>query len=332
MLRTRRELEDGATALGVRADVLERVDRLVEVLRRLDVREGLADHYALKGGTALNLFWLLLPRLSADIDVNFVGDVEHAHLAAVRQDFVRGVVQCCQLAGCRVLHTPGEHAGGKLRLRFPSALGGTQNLEADVSFVARVPLHGLVRRRGTIAEFAEHEVSTYTLPELSAGKFAALFSRGVPRDRYDAVRLIELEPNLPDQASFRVAFTCQAASARRDCRKWSAPLAPLPARDVQRNLLPLLRREPGAAPPDARALAEALDRGLAPAVERILSWRAGERAFLDALMERGEIRPEFLSDDPALQRRIEAQPMLRWKRIHVRRRKGLPAGDGGADA
>lgn len=139
MLRTRRELKEGATALGVRADVLERVDRLGEVLRCIDTREGLADRYALKGGTALNLFWLPLPRLSVDIDVNFVGEVEHAHLAAVRQDFVRSVVQCCQLAGCRVLHTPGEHAGGKLRFRFPSALGGTQNLEADVSFVARVP-------------------------------------------------------------------------------------------------------------------------------------------------------------------------------------------------
>ena len=332
MLRTRRELEEGATALGVRADVLERVGRLVEVLWRVDAREGLADHYALKGGTALNLFWLPLPRFSVDVDVNFVGEVEHAHLAAVRQEFIRGVVQCCQLAGCRVLHTPGEHAGGKLRLRFPSAFGGTQNLEADVSFVARVPLHGLVRRRGAIAEFAEREVSTYTLPELSAGKFAALLSRSVPRDRYDAARLVELEPNLPDDASFRLAFTCQAASARRDCRGWSAPLAPLAARDVQQALLPVLRRAPGASATDARALAEGLDRDLAPAVEQVLAWRADERAFLDALMERGEIHPEFLTDDLALQRRIAAQPMLRWKRIHVRRQKGLPAFDEEADA
>ncbi len=332
MLRTRRELEDGATALGVRTDVLERVDRLGEVLRRIDTREGLADRYALKGGTALNLFWLSLPRLSVDIDVNFVGEVEHAHLAAVRQDFVRSVVQCCQLAGCRVLHTPGEHAGGKLRLRFPSALGGTQNLEADVSFVARVPLHGLVRRRGTIAEFAEPEVSTYTLPELSAGKFAALLSRSVPRDRYDAAGLMKLEPDLPDDASFRVAFTCQGASARSDCRRWSAPLAPLPARDVQQTLMPMLRRAPGASTPDPAALTEELDRSLAPAVERVLAWSAGERAFLDALMDRGEICPEFLTDDLALQRRIAAQPMLRWKQIHVRRRLGLPAHDEGADA
>ena len=119
MPRTRRELEGIATALGVRADMLERVDRLLEVLHRLDEREGLADRYALKGGTALNLFWLALPRLSVDIDANFVGEVEHVHLALVRQDFVRGVVQCCQLAGCRVLHTPGEHAGGQAAAALP---------------------------------------------------------------------------------------------------------------------------------------------------------------------------------------------------------------------
>lgn len=88
MLRARRELEEGATALGVRADMLERVDRLVEALRRIETHEALANRYALKGGTALNLFWLAPPRLSVDIDVNFIGEVERAHLASVREDFV----------------------------------------------------------------------------------------------------------------------------------------------------------------------------------------------------------------------------------------------------
>lgn len=49
-------------------------------------------------------------------------------------------------------------------------------------------------------------------------------------------------------------------------------------------------------------------------------------------MDRGEIGPEFLTDDLALQRRIAVQPMLRWKQIHVRRRLGLSAHDEGADA
>ena len=145
-----------------------------------------------------------------------------------------------------------------------------QSLEADVSFVARVPLHGLVRRRGVIAEFAEREVSTYRLPELAAGKFAALLSRTAPRDRYDAASLMVLEPDLPDESSFRVAFTSQAASARRDCRGWPASLAPLLASDVQQSLLPMLRREPGASLPDALAMAEGLNRKLEPAVKRRL--------------------------------------------------------------
>ena len=72
-------------------------------------------------------------------------------------------------------------------MRFTSLLAGEQNLELDVSFVACVPMGGLVERRATLPGFESEKVLTYTLPELAAGKFTALLSRVVARDRYDAV-------------------------------------------------------------------------------------------------------------------------------------------------
>jgi hypothetical protein len=46
-------------------------------------------------------------------------------------------------------------------------------------------------------------------------------------------------------------------------------------------------------------------------------------SFLDALLGQGEIRPEILTTDPALQERIRSHPMLNWKALNVRRHRGL---------
>lgn len=46
-------------------------------------------------------------------------------------------------------------------------------------------------------------------------------------------------------------------------------------------------------------------------------------SFLEALLEHGEIRAEFLTADPALQERIQSHPMLNWKALNVRKHREL---------
>ncbi len=238
---SRDELRGLAAQLGVRPDVLEKVVRLLAVLERLREDEDLKNACALKGGTALNMFWLPLPRLSVDIDINFVGQVSASELAEQRPLFERRVTRACQLAGCRVVHSPSQHAGGKFRLRFTSLLAGEQNLGLDICFVARVPLGGLVERSATLPGFESEQVLTYTLPELAAGKFTAYLSRVVARDRYDAVRILETDSEILRRAEFRLAFTCLAAAARDDARAWKGQLEPLDLQDVRNKLVPVLR-------------------------------------------------------------------------------------------
>lgn len=321
---SREALRALAAQLGVRPDVLEKVVRLLAVLERLREDEDLRNACALKGGTALNVFWLPLPRLSVDIDINYVGEVSASELAEQRPLFERRVTRACQLAGCRVVHSPSQHAGGKFRLRFTSLLAGEQNLEIDVSFVARVPLGGLVERSAILPGFESEKVLTYTLPELAAGKFTAMLSRVVARDRYDAVRIIEEDPEILRRPEFRLAFTCFAAAARDDARGWNGQVEPLDLQDVRNKLAPVLRvgHEPLAG--DARKLAEHLELKLAGVPGQLVAWSGEERAFMDALMDHGDLRPDLLTGDHELRRRIAAQPMLQWKRRNVRQHLGLP--------
>ena len=58
---------------GFRPEILEKVFHLIGLLNGFNGHPFLKDRVALKGGTAVNLFIFDLPRLSVDIDLNYVG-------------------------------------------------------------------------------------------------------------------------------------------------------------------------------------------------------------------------------------------------------------------
>ena len=72
MSLTPQELAREATATGFGAEPLKKVFRLMALLDALGSHPFLKTRIALKGGTALNLFYFDVPRLSVDIDLNYV--------------------------------------------------------------------------------------------------------------------------------------------------------------------------------------------------------------------------------------------------------------------
>jgi predicted nucleotidyltransferase component of viral defense system len=63
----KQELLKEARSKGYKPEILEKVYRLLDIFKQLLTIEYLKDRLALKGGTALNLFYFdKLPRLSVD--------------------------------------------------------------------------------------------------------------------------------------------------------------------------------------------------------------------------------------------------------------------------
>ncbi len=62
-----------AETTGFRPDLIEKVAQLLGLLDALRSHPFLKGKLVLKGGTALNLFIFDVPRLSVDIDLNYVG-------------------------------------------------------------------------------------------------------------------------------------------------------------------------------------------------------------------------------------------------------------------
>lgn len=66
-------------------DNVEKVMRLADILEFVFTSKW-KDKLALKGGTAINLFYRELPRLSVDIDLDYIGDTKE-EMEKIRKNF-----------------------------------------------------------------------------------------------------------------------------------------------------------------------------------------------------------------------------------------------------
>ena len=64
--------------------MLEKVIQLLHLLEASQAHPFLKNRWALKGGTALNLFVFDVPRLSVDIDLNYVGAADRETMMVER--------------------------------------------------------------------------------------------------------------------------------------------------------------------------------------------------------------------------------------------------------
>jgi predicted nucleotidyltransferase component of viral defense system len=104
-------LEVVATGFG--AEPLEKVFRLMALLDALNSHPFLKTRIALKGGTAINLFHFAVPRLSVDIDLNYVGAADRETMLAERPKVEQAVQAVCSREGLNVRRMPTEHAGAR---------------------------------------------------------------------------------------------------------------------------------------------------------------------------------------------------------------------------
>lgn len=329
---SREKLLAEAAATGFRPEILEKVILLLQLLEGVNRHPFLAGKLALKGGTALNLFLFDLPRLSVDIDLNYVGAEARETMLAERLQVVESITAICRREGLTVRTKLDGHAGISWHLRYDSALGQQGNLKIDLNFMFRVPLWPVVRQDSrAIGSYQAHGIAVMDLHELAAGKLAALLSRHTSRDLFDAYEL--LVRGLPDQTfiqeRLRLAFVIYGAINREDWRSIGLETLDLATQDLETYLVPLLREDVltslGSAGVRGRHLVDACRQALAA----VLPLTTQEQAFLDRLLESGEIEPALLTQDTDLADRIRRHPGLAWKALNVRDyKRGITAPGG----
>jgi hypothetical protein len=317
---SRQRLRAEAEGTGFRAEILEKVFHLLALLEGFERHPFLKGRLALKGGTALNLFLLDLPRLSVDIDLNYVGAAERETMLQERPKVEQAVQDVCSREGMGITRQPGDHAGGKWRLRYDSATGQGGNLEVDLNFMFRVPLWPIIRRDSRpVGSFSAKGVPVVDLHELAAGKMAALLSRQAGRDLFDVHQL--LSQGTLDQGKLRLGFVLYGAMNRKDWRTVRRDEAGVEARDLRNDLLPLMRSEDIGRLGDSRTWTRRLVEECREQLRAVLPLADNEKEFLDHLLDHGEIIAALLTQDGEMTERIDRHPLLRWKAQHVRKYK-----------
>jgi predicted nucleotidyltransferase component of viral defense system len=318
---SRQRLQAEAQTTGFRPEVLEKAIHLLNLLEGLRSHPFLKGRLALKGGTALNLFLFDLPRLSVDIDLNYIGAADRETMMAERPKVEQAVEAVCAREGLQTVRVPSDHAGGKWRLRYDSALGEGGNLELDLNFMFRVPLWPVEPLDSKpLGTYRATEIPVLDIHELAAGKLAALLARSASRDLFDAHLL--LTQGRLDDAKLRLGFVLYGAMNRRDWREVRASDVALDAKDVENQLVPVIRKDYLADAGKQRNWAERMLKECRRGLKKVLPLAKEEKAFLDRLLDEGEIEPSLLTSDPSMIERIGSHPLLQWKALNVRQHKG----------
>jgi len=169
--------------------------------------------FALKGGTAINLFYRDMPRLSVDIDLTYLPlDERDVALANIDAAFDRMAAAARErLPGVDVQRIAGG-GGGDTRMQLQTR---DAKVKVEVSPVTRGTVGEPRRMRVTEPvedQFGFAEMTVVSFEDLYGGKLCAALDRQHPRDLFDVRLLYENEGLTP--ALFRTFLVYAACSSR----------------------------------------------------------------------------------------------------------------------
>lgn len=169
--------------------------------------------FALKGGTAINLFVRDLPRLSVDLDLVFVDYIldRETALAAI-STAVSNMSSRLGKLGLQV-HMPSRTEGEEAKLFIRQ---GRIEIKVEINPVLRGTIHPVITMRMVTAA-RDHLKADLRLPvlapeELYGGKLVAALDRNHPRDWFDVMLLRKAEGITP---SIRRCFVAYLAAHNR---------------------------------------------------------------------------------------------------------------------
>ena len=193
----------------MKKEYLDVVRLLVRVAPAIFAEPG----FALKGGTAINLFVRDLPRLSVDLDLVFVDyklDRETA-LAAI-STAVGNMSSRLSRLGLQV-HVPSRTEGEEAKLFIRQ---GRIEVKVEINQVLRGTIHPVATMRMATAARdqlkADLRLPVLATEELYGGKLVAALDRNHPRDWFDVMLLLKAEGITP---SIRRCFVAYLAAHNR---------------------------------------------------------------------------------------------------------------------
>lgn len=302
-LRTLNEL--AGKTLFIR-DNLEKVVRLCDILEQL-FSSAYQNKLVLKGGTAINLFYAGLPRLSVDIDLDYIGKTKEETLLD-KEAIYAYVSGAFASKGYRLSSGSKRHyALDSLVLEYTNLAGNHDNVKIDINYLDRKHILPLNTMQIDVFDMqSETPIRVLAKEELYASKISALISRGKPRDLFDVY--FALKNNvIQNDALLRkcVLFYDSIGGDLNAVHAQRFDFESLTWRDCQRMLFPLLQKKSDFHFENAIAAVAAFLRELFQFDENELKYAE--------CFERKDYRPELLFGPSLEADAVEDHPVALWR-------------------
>lgn len=202
------------------------------------------DKLALKGGTAINLFYRELPRLSVDIDLDYIGDTKEE--MEKDKEELWNFLQMALFQKNYSLSPQSKRyfALDSAVFQYINNAGNRDNIKIEINYLDRKHVLPLCEKpiRTPVAE-SEVNVKVLSSCELYGSKLAALIGRCKPRDIYDVYGLIESDM-IEDKEMLKkctIFYNCIGGDASI-CEVSLDILDGVTDRDINRQLKPMLNK------------------------------------------------------------------------------------------
>lgn len=291
---------------GFIKDNVEKVMRLADILEFI-FSSPWKDKLVLKGDTAINLFYMNLPRLSVDIDLDYLGETKEEMLAdkAALGDFLRAAL--FQKNYSLSVASKSYFALESYVFQYLNNAGNRDNIKIEVNFLDRahvLPLRKLALN--TSVATSDAEINVLDAYELYGSKLATLVGRCKPRDVYDVYGMINknLLPDISLLKKCLIFYNCIGGEANITEIHY-AIFDELTHSDFSRMLKPMLTKQDRF---DEKRAIVAIKEYL----KSLLDLSAEEMAFVSNFRTK-VYSPELLFNDNSILSRIEAHPMALWR-------------------
>lgn len=321
---TRSYINETALKQGFQRDTLEKVIRLYYVLKDISGTPVLNDNLVLKGGTAINLAYFNLPRLSVDIDMDFTRSGNMEDLIDLRKEIKDTLFGILQSQGYTIGKGGKElHTLDQWTFNYQSIAGNNDHIKVELNYGIRNHIFPTIYKDISLDIVSDSGIKISTLHpcELFATKINALLERAAVRDLFDVYSLscsnILSTPEEKEMLKKAIIFY-QTVGVEGKAKKEidiSKIISVQPSK-IKSQLMPLLPSGKKYFPID-----DAKESTM-QYLKSVLTLTTKEQEYIENFTE-GIYKPDLLFSDPTILERIVKHPMAIWKIAHIEKENQL---------
>lgn len=305
----RAEIGRMAAESGFVRDTYEKVIRLKEILRFFNEDELLKEHLILKGGTAINLTVFDMPRLSVDIDMDYMPNDTREHMLECRSKITEVIKAYMDAEGYQLSESSRfSHSLDAFYYNYQNAGGNKDMIKIELNYSLHAHIFAPVFKSILPTAFDDGMKIHMVEPmEIFAAKGNALITRAAARDLYDWSNMIldNMFDNQRDLFRKCFIFYMTISADKLNKRFDTSAVDTLGFDKIKRDLFPVLNKKDNFQLDERKYLAKEY-------IDNLMVLTDNEKQYLDNF-EQKNYTPELLFDGKDILERIENHPMAIWK-------------------